>query len=60
MSNISEKTLIDLEFSTILKSVSELCISDLGKQAALEIKPFDKKETLLPELFKVNEYLGSF
>ncbi len=60
MSNISEKTLIDLEFFTILKSVSELCISDLGKQATLEIKPFDKKEKLLPELFQVNEYLGSF
>jgi len=52
MSNISEKTLIDLEFFTILKSVSELCISDLGKQATLEIKPFDKKEKLLPNYFK--------
>lgn len=60
MSHISEKTLIDLEFFTILKSVSEFCISDLGKQAVLEIKPYVNKEQLLPELYQVNEYLSSF
>jgi DNA mismatch repair protein MutS2 len=60
MSNISEKTLIDLEFFTILKSVSELCISDLGKNSALEIRPFNKVQKLLPELNQVNEYLSSF
>jgi len=60
MSNISEKTLIDLEFFTILKTVSELCISDLGKNAVLQIKPFKSKEKLLLELQKVNEYLSSF
>ncbi len=60
MSNISEKTLIDLEFFTILQSVSELCISDLGKNSALEIRPFNKVQKLLPELNQVNEYLSSF
>ncbi|SNR32472.1 endonuclease MutS2 [Lutibacter flavus] len=60
MSNISEKTLIDLEFFTILQSVSELCISDLGKNSALEIRPFNKIQKLLPELNQVNEYLSSF
>lgn len=60
MSNISEKTLIDLEFFTILKTVSEFCISDLGKQATLEIKPFQKKEVAQLELNQVNEYLSSF
>ena len=60
MGIISEKTLIDLEFFTILKSVSELSISELGKQAILNIRPYTKKEKLLPELYQVNEYLSSF
>jgi len=60
MSNISEKTLIDLELQTILKSVSEFCISDLGKIETLNIKPFNSLQKLQPELFKVNEYLTSF
>jgi DNA mismatch repair protein MutS2 len=60
MANISEKTLLDLEFFTILKKVSEFCISELGKQATLHIKPYKNKEQLLPELQKVNEYLSSF
>ena len=60
MSRISEKTLIDLEFFTVLQSVSEFCISDLGKKATLEIRPFRTKDQLLPELFQVNEYSSSF
>ena len=60
MSNISEKTLIDLEFFTILKTVSENCISELGKNSALKIKPFNRKEKLITELSLVNEYLSSY
>ncbi len=60
MSNISEKTLIDLEFFTILQSVSEKCISELGKKSALKIRPFNTKETLISELNLVNEYLSSY
>lgn len=60
MSNISEKTLIDLEFFTILQSVSENCISELGKNSALKIKPFRTKALLVPELNLVNEYLSSY
>ena len=44
MSNISEKTLNDLEFNTILQSVQELCISELGKEAARKIKPIKKNQ----------------
>jgi len=54
MSNISEKTLLDLELSTVLKSVSEFCISELGKNKTLEIKPFISLEKLQPELLQVN------
>ena len=60
MSTISEKTLIDLELATILKSVSEFCISDLGKKETLLIKPFPTLQKLEPELQQVNEYLSAF
>ena len=60
MSQISEKTLKDLEFHTVLNSVAEFCISQLGKNAALDIKPFTSIEELKPELAQVNEYLSSF
>jgi len=60
MSKISEKTLIDLELETVLKMVSEFCISDLGKTEALKIKPFESLQKLQPELLQVNEYLSSF
>ncbi len=60
MSNISEKTLIDLELATVLKMVSEFCISELGKNKTLDIKPFETKGKLLPELNQVNEYFSSF
>ena len=59
MSSISEKTLTDLEFFTVLKKVGGYCISDLGKEAALQIRPLKSKEILLPELLQVNEYLSS-
>jgi DNA mismatch repair protein MutS2 len=59
MSIISEKTLIDLELITVLKSVSEFCISDLGKNEVLLVKPFATLQKLQPELLKVNEYLSS-
>ncbi|MCF6181995.1 DNA mismatch repair protein MutS [Lutibacter sp.] len=60
MSIISEKTLNDLEFYTILKQVGEFCISELGKSATLQIKPYAKLEDLTIELQRVNEYLSSF
>ncbi|MBK5207891.1 MAG: DNA mismatch repair protein MutS [Flavobacteriaceae bacterium] len=59
MNSISEKTLTDLEFFTVLKKVSSYCISELGKEASLQIRPLKSKEILLPELLKVNEYFSS-
>lgn len=60
MSIISEKTLNDLEFYTILTQASEFCISELGKSATLQIKPFAAIDNLNIELQRVNEYLSSF
>lgn len=58
--NISEKTLQDLEFATVLEQVAESCISELGKELVLDIKPIDDRELLHQELHLVNEYLASF
>ena len=57
---ISEKTLQDLEFSTVLQHVSEFCISGLGKEKVFETKPIQNKKELFKELNLVNEYLSSF
>lgn len=60
MIHIHEKTLQDLEFSTVLKQVSEHCITLLGNEMALQITPFSTKELLLNNLQLTNEYLSSF
>lgn len=60
MIGINDKTLKDLEFHTILQAVSEKCVTDLGIEFALQIKPFKDKETLIQELNYTNEYLSSF
>lgn len=58
--NISEKTLQDLEFTTVLEQVAEHCISNLGKEKTLQIHPISNKKKLFFELNMVNEYLSSF
>ena len=58
--NISEKTLQDLEFKTVLQHVKEHCISGLGKENVLEILPFTSRKQLFIELHLVNEYVSSF
>lgn len=57
---ISEKTLEDLEFQTILERVKTFCITDLGREATTKIRPYSKKEILFAELKKTDEYLTSF
>lgn len=58
--NISEKTLQDLEFTTVLQHVAEHCISGLGKEQVFGIEPITNKKTLFKELYLVNEYVSSF
>ena len=58
--NISEKTVQDLEFTTVLTHVAECCISELGKEKTLAITPMDDREELYQELNLVNEYVSSF
>jgi len=58
--SISDKTLQDLEFSTVLQHVSEFCISGLGKEKVFETKPIHSRKELFKELHLVDEYLASF
>ncbi|WP_452225929.1 endonuclease MutS2 [Lacinutrix cladophorae] len=60
MIHIHEKTLQDLEFSTVLQQVSELCITPLGNAETLKITPYKTKEDLVLALQLVDEYLSSF
>ncbi len=45
MIDIPHKTLKDLEFSTVLNQVSDYCITQLGKEKVLEIKPYQDKKS---------------
>ncbi|CAM1347123.1 endonuclease MutS2 [Tenacibaculum insulae] len=58
--NISEKTLQDLEFTTVLEQVATYCITTLGKEKTLQIQPISNNRNLFFELNLVNEYLASF
>ncbi|WP_100612990.1 endonuclease MutS2 [Confluentibacter lentus] len=60
MIHIHEKTLRDIEFPTVLKQVSELCVTPLGNESTLQIAPIKTKEGLLYALKLTNEYLSSF
>ncbi len=60
MISITEKTLQDLQFPTVLETLSSICNTDIGKQKALEIVPFNDKETLMKALWQTSEYLSSF
>jgi DNA mismatch repair protein MutS2 len=60
MININEKTINDLQFPTLLETLSSICNTDIGKQKALEIKPFKEKEELMESLLQTSEYVSSF
>ncbi len=60
MISITEKTLQDLQFPTVLETLSAICNTDIGKQKALEITPLKEKESLMEALLQTSEYLSSF
>ncbi len=60
MINITDKTLQDLQFPTVLETISAICNTDIGKQKALEITPFKEKEQLMNALMQTSEYIASF
>jgi len=60
MISITNKTLQDLEFTTILETVSDKCNTEIGMQKALQIVPFKEKEQLMDSLWQTSEYVASF
>jgi DNA mismatch repair protein MutS2 len=60
MVSITEKTLQDLQFPTVLETISSICNTDIGKEKALQIVPFKDKESLMDALLQTSEYLSSF
>jgi len=59
MGRIANKTLEDLEFPTVLKQISENCITEPGKERALSIIPFQDFDQIEPELLRVKEFAAS-
>ncbi len=60
MIRISQKTLNDLEFSTVLSQIAELCNTDYGKIKVQKITPLPTKEKLHISLQQVFEYKSSY
>ncbi|WNM17920.1 endonuclease MutS2 [Flavobacterium capsici] len=60
MISVTDKTLKDLEFTTVLQTISERCNTEMGKQKALEIVPIKDQESLMNALLQTSEYVSSF
>lgn len=60
MISITEKTLQDLQFPTVLETISALCNTEIGSEKALLIQPFKDKPTLMQSLLQTSEYRSSF
>jgi len=60
MISITDKTLQDLQFPTILDTIASSCNTELGQQKAIEIKPFQEKAELMQALWETSEYVSSF
>jgi len=59
MSGISSKTLSDLEFGEICLHIREYCVTSLGQEKALKIKPYKSKKSISFHLEEVAEYKAS-
>lgn len=59
MIKISSRSLDDLEFPVIRQHISELCVTGLGKEKALEITPYPTYQKTIFGLNQTNEYVGS-
>lgn len=57
---IQDRTLQDLQFPTLLETIAESCVTDLGREKALAIKPFRNEPALMAALWQTSEYVSSF
>ncbi|MCL9804511.1 DNA mismatch repair protein MutS [Flavobacterium amniphilum] len=60
MISINNKTLQDLQFQTVLETISEFCITEIGNEKALHIEPIKNKDNLMQSLLQTSEYRSSF
>ena len=60
MTNISQKTLDDLEFDVVKLQVEAYCVTTLGKSKINKLKPLSNKNDISEALILVNEFLSSF
>jgi DNA mismatch repair protein MutS2 len=60
MISITDKTLQDLQFPTVLETISSICNTDIGAAKALEIRPFSDEISLMTALHQTSEYISSF
>ncbi|MGQ3088247.1 endonuclease MutS2, partial [Flavobacterium sp.] len=60
MITITDKTLKDLEFHTVLEAVASGCTTEPGHEKAMLITPFKNKEELMEALKQTSEYVSSF
>ena len=60
MISITPKTLQDLQFPTVLETISNYCNTEIGKEKALLLTPYHDKSLLLLSLDQTSEYLSSF
>ena len=56
---IDKKTLEDLEFPTVLKQISEYCVTEPGRNKVISITPFTSSEEITPELLRLKEFRDS-
>jgi len=59
MVQIHSKTLLDLEFPTVLEQAASHCVTQLGKEKLLETSPFLNMELARIALLEVNEFTTS-
>ena len=60
MINISNKTLQDLEFESVINQVAAHTVTSLGKTVVLETIPFSKRADVIKALQLTNEFVASF
>ncbi|MFO7720874.1 MAG: DNA mismatch repair protein MutS, partial [Gillisia sp.] len=60
MIKIATKSLLDLEFPTVCKQISELCITQMGIDKSLEITPYKTFKKTILGLNRTNEYVSSY
>lgn len=60
MHKITDKTLNDLELNKVLQQISEFCVTDPGRDLALQTAPYRDEEEIMSSLKQTHEYLASF